>query len=153
MRSLGLDPSEEEIEEALNEVDQQGGLVGSLCDDVTSINFPHTGDGTVTFTAFLGLMAKKMQETDAYSQIRQAFRGVCMTENARSSVTNKFISVVEAFDPTGKGTISVSDLRQILRNLDGPPSEAELREMIQNADPDENGVFQYAGNYHCLLHV
>ena len=53
-----------------------GWLVGSLCDDVTSINFSHTGDGTVTFTAFLGLMAKKMQQTDAYSQIRQAFRGV-----------------------------------------------------------------------------
>ena len=32
-----------------------------------------------------------------------------------------------------------------MRSLEGPLSDAELRDMIQTADPDDSGMFQYEG--------
>ena len=32
-----------------------------------------------------------------------------------------------------------------MRSLEGPLSDVELRDMIQNADPDDSGMFQYEG--------
>ena len=43
---------------------QQQNLVNSL----------HTGNGTIDFLEFLGMMARKMRSTDAEEEIKEAFR-------------------------------------------------------------------------------
>merc|ERR1711994_1238668 len=55
MRSLGQNPTEEELQEMINEVDEDGG-------------------GSVDFTEFLTMMVKKMKDTDTEDDIREAFR-------------------------------------------------------------------------------
>ncbi|XP_072174777.1 uncharacterized protein [Diadema setosum] len=55
MRSLGLNPTESEVQEIVNEVD---------------IN----GNGKIDFSEFLMVMTKKMEEETDVEEIREAFR-------------------------------------------------------------------------------
>ncbi|THU65935.1 hypothetical protein C4D60_Mb05t08880 [Musa balbisiana] len=55
IRSLGQDPSEDELKCMIREVD---------------IN----GNGTIEFAEFLNLMARKMKETDTEEELREAFK-------------------------------------------------------------------------------
>lgn len=57
MRSLGQNPTEGELQDMINEVDIDG-------------------NGTIEFAEFLGMMAKKMKESDGEEELREAFR-VC----------------------------------------------------------------------------
>uniref|UniRef100_A0A8C2V4R1 EF-hand domain-containing protein n=1 Tax=Chinchilla lanigera TaxID=34839 RepID=A0A8C2V4R1_CHILA len=54
MRSLGQNPAEAELQDAINEVD---------ADD----------NGTIDFPEFLTMMARKMKDTDSKEEIREAF--------------------------------------------------------------------------------
>lgn len=55
MRSLGQNPTEEELEIMIREVDEDG-------------------SGTIDFKEFLGLIAKKMQDCDSEDDLVDAFR-------------------------------------------------------------------------------
>lgn len=55
MRSLGQNPTEQELMDMINEVDVDG-------------------SGTVDFPEFLDMMAKKIQNTDSAGEVREAFR-------------------------------------------------------------------------------
>jgi Ca2+-binding EF-hand superfamily protein len=55
MRSLGQNPTEAELQDMINEVDQDG-------------------SGTIDFPGFLTLMARKMQDSDSEEEIQEAFR-------------------------------------------------------------------------------
>merc|ERR1711893_145843 len=55
MRSLGQNPSDEELQDMINEVDVDG-------------------NGEIDFEEFLQMMAKKMKETDSEEEIREAFK-------------------------------------------------------------------------------
>jgi len=55
MRSLGQEPTEQELSDMIGEVDVNG-------------------NGTIDFEEFLEMMARKMRETDTAEEIRQAFR-------------------------------------------------------------------------------
>merc|ERR1711976_891129 len=55
MRSLGQNPTENELMDMINEVDIDG-------------------SGTVDFPEFLNMMAKKIQNIDSGEEIREAFR-------------------------------------------------------------------------------
>lgn len=55
MRSLGQNPTEEELQDMINEVDADG-------------------NGTIDFEEFLTMMAKKMTLTDSEEEIREAFK-------------------------------------------------------------------------------
>ena len=55
MRSLGQNPSEEELKIMIEEVDADG-------------------SGTIDFKEFLGLMARKMKETDTEEELIEAFK-------------------------------------------------------------------------------
>ena len=55
MRSLGQNPTEGELQDMINEVDIDG-------------------NGTIEFTEFLGMMAKKMKDSDGEEELREAFR-------------------------------------------------------------------------------
>jgi len=55
MRSLGLNPTETEIQDLVNEVDADG-------------------NGTIDFPEFLTMMARKMKNTDSEEEIKEAFK-------------------------------------------------------------------------------
>ncbi|XP_076096049.1 neo-calmodulin-like isoform X1 [Mytilus galloprovincialis] len=55
MRSLGQNPSDQELTDLVNEVDIDG-------------------NGIIDFQEFLTMMAKKMKDTDTEEEIREAFR-------------------------------------------------------------------------------
>ncbi len=55
MRSLGQNPTEAELHDMIREVDADN-------------------NGTIDFPEFLGMMAKKMQDTDTEEEIREAFK-------------------------------------------------------------------------------
>ena len=77
MRSLGQNPTEAELQDMINEVDADG-------------------NGTIDFSEFLEMMARKMQDTDAEEEIEQAFK---------------------VFDKDGNGYISASELKNVMINL------------------------------------
>ncbi|KYQ99709.1 calmodulin [Tieghemostelium lacteum] len=55
MRSLGQNPTEAEIHDMINEVDQNG-------------------NGTIDFNEFIRMMSRKMQDNDTEEEIREAFK-------------------------------------------------------------------------------
>ncbi|KAG7518590.1 Calmodulin [Solea senegalensis] len=55
LRTLGINPTEEALQDMINEVDADG-------------------DGTMEFEEFLALMTRKMKDTDTEEEIKEAFR-------------------------------------------------------------------------------
>ncbi|KAG4131598.1 hypothetical protein ERO13_D09G222400v2 [Gossypium hirsutum] len=103
IKSLDQNPSEEELQDMINEVDADG-------------------NGTIEFSEFLNLMAKKMQETDAEEELKEAFR---------------------VFDKDLNGYISASELRNVMMNLGEKLSDEEVEQMIKEADLDGDGQVNY----------
>merc|ERR1712064_161539 len=55
MRSLGQNPKDEELNDMINEIDEDG-------------------NGTVDFEEFLVMMSKKLKDTDSEEELREAFK-------------------------------------------------------------------------------
>ena len=64
-------------------------------------------------------MATKASHVDAQTELRKAF---------------------EVFDEDGSGTISASELRKVLCTLGENLNDAEIEELIQQADKDGDGT-------------
>lgn len=67
-------------------------------------------------------MKNKMKGLDADEEIREAFK---------------------VFDKNGDGYVEVAELRQVVQGLGEPLSEADLQEMIKEADTDGDGRISY----------
>ncbi|KAF9296233.1 hypothetical protein BGZ74_010417 [Mortierella antarctica] len=80
------------------------------------------GNGTIDFPEFLTMMARKMKDTDSEEEIKEAFK---------------------VFDKDGNGFISSAELRHVLTNLGERLSDAEVDEMIHEADVDGDGQINY----------
>ncbi|XWS53898.1 hypothetical protein CRYUN_Cryun10bG0039700 [Craigia yunnanensis] len=103
IRSLGQNPTEKELQDMINEVDADG-------------------NGTIEFSEFLNLMAKKMKETDAEEELKEAFK---------------------VFDKDQNGYISATELRHVMINLGEKLSDEEVEQMIKEADLDGDGQVNY----------
>eukprot|EP01088_Endostelium_zonatum_P004444 TRINITY_DN15695_c0_g1_i1.p1 TRINITY_DN15695_c0_g1~~TRINITY_DN15695_c0_g1_i1.p1 ORF type:complete len:150 (-),score=44.69 TRINITY_DN15695_c0_g1_i1:98-547(-) len=103
MRSLGLHPTESDLREMIQEVDTDK-------------------SGNIDFTEFLGMMARKMQDSEGEEEIRDAFK---------------------VFDKEGNGSISAAELRHVLTHLGEKLSEEEVDELIREADVDGDGQINY----------
>lgn len=103
MRSLGQNPSEEELTSMIEEVDKDG-------------------SGTIDFKEFISLMAQKMKETDTEEELIDAFK---------------------IFDRDGNGFISSHELRYVMTSTGEHLSDAEIDEMIREADIDGDGNINY----------
>ncbi|KAF3627290.1 Calmodulin-3 [Capsicum annuum] len=103
IRSLDQNPTEEELQEMINEVDVDG-------------------NGTIEFTEFLNLMAKKIKETDGEEELKEAFK---------------------VFDKDQNGYISATELRHVMINLGEKLTDEEVEQMIREADLDGDGQVNF----------
>lgn len=77
-----------------------------------------SSDGTITQDQFVGLMTEKIAEKGAREEILKAFR---------------------LFDDDQTGKISFKNLKRVANELGENLTDEELREMIQEADQDNDG--------------
>ena len=103
MRSLGQNPSDEEVRQMIEEVDEDK-------------------SETIDFKEFLGLMARKMKETDAEDELLEAFK---------------------VFDRDGNGKISAHELRYVMLSSGEDLTEQDIQEMVMEADIDGDGFIDY----------
>ncbi|KAJ8558039.1 hypothetical protein K7X08_004805 [Anisodus acutangulus] len=103
IRSLDQNPTEEELQDMITEVDSDG-------------------NGTIEFTEFLNLMAKKMKDTDAEEELKEAFK---------------------VFDKDQNGYISATELRHVMINLGEKLTDEEVEQMIREADLDGDGQVNF----------
>ncbi|KAK2162458.1 hypothetical protein LSH36_98g03025 [Paralvinella palmiformis] len=103
MRSLGQNPTEDQLMAMINEVDVDG-------------------SGTVDFPEFVQMMANRIQCTDSEEEIREAFR---------------------VFDKDDKGSISTDELRFVMSHIPGQLDEADIDQMIEEVDLDQDGKITY----------
>ena len=87
------------------------------------------GNGTVDFDEFLLMLQRKMKDSDTEEELRQAFR---------------------VFDRDGNGLISANELRHVMTNLGEKLTDAEVDEMIHEADIDGDGMVNYEGTQRLL---
>ncbi|KAG0258724.1 hypothetical protein DFQ27_004492, partial [Actinomortierella ambigua] len=80
------------------------------------------GNGTIDLREFITMMTRKSAETSNEQEITEAFR---------------------VFDKDGNGFISAGELRHVLAGLGEYLSEAEVDEMIRDADADGDGQVNY----------
>ena len=80
------------------------------------------GSGTIDLQEFLGLMARRMKDTESEEELREAFR---------------------VFDKDQNGFISAVELRHVMTNLGEKLSDEEVGEMIREADVDGDGNINY----------
>ncbi len=98
LRNLGQNPNEKQLSEMILEVDADG-------------------SGTIDFGEFIGLIIRKMKDSDMDEEIREAF---------------------EVFDRDGNRVITSHEMRAVLEGIKGIP-EDEIEEMILEADTDNDG--------------
>ncbi|KAK6170331.1 hypothetical protein SNE40_018745 [Patella caerulea] len=103
MISLGQTPTEAELQDMIDEVDTDG-------------------NGTIDFSEFLVMMARKLKDIHGQNEIREAFR---------------------VFDKDGNGFISAAELRHVMTNLGEKLTDEEVDEMIREADIDGDGLINY----------
>ena len=77
MRALGANPTQAELQEMINEVDQDG-------------------SGKIEFKEFIGIMARKMRDSDSEEELIEAFK---------------------IFDRDGNGLISADELLHVMVSL------------------------------------
>ena len=49
------------------------------------------------------------------------------------------------FDRDGKGLISAHHFRQVMKQVSGGITDAEISDMLREADPSQSGVIDYHG--------
>ncbi|XP_011703020.1 PREDICTED: calmodulin-beta-like isoform X1 [Wasmannia auropunctata] len=110
MRSLGQRPSETELRDMVNEVDQDG-------------------NGTIEFNEFLQMMSKKMKSADGEDELREAFRvfdknndGLISSKELRHVMTNlgeklseeEVDDMIKEADLDGDGMVNYEEFVSIL---------------------------------------
>ncbi|OCL00910.1 calmodulin [Cenococcum geophilum 1.58] len=110
MRSLGLEPSETELQDIINEVDLDN-------------------TGSIDFDEFVTMMAKRVPKVDAETELRQAFKvfdrdgsGSIDTEELRhvmkslgENLTDEQIDeMIREADKDGDGTVDYNEFVQLL---------------------------------------
>ncbi|RNF00904.1 centrin [Trypanosoma rangeli] len=112
MRALGFEPRKDEVRHLLMSIaDERGGLGA----DAAAAGAEPLAVG---FADFMELMARKMTERDSREEMLKAFH---------------------LFDSDKTGKISFKNLKRVAQELGENMTDAELQEMIDEADRDGDG--------------
>ncbi|RNF03011.1 centrin [Trypanosoma conorhini] len=115
MRALGFEPRKDEVRHLLMSITDERGASGA---DAPA----GTGAGgeplSICFAEFMELMARKMTERDSREEMLKAFH---------------------LFDSDKTGKISFKNLKRVAQELGENMTDAELQEMIDEADRDGDG--------------
>ncbi|KAI0275835.1 putative calmodulin [Russula aff. rugulosa BPL654] len=84
------------------------------------------GNGTIDFSEFLTLMARKTRHIDSEEEMKEAFNG---------------------FDKDGNGFVSVAELRLVMTSIGERLTGEEVEEMLREADIDGDGQVNYYDVY------
>ncbi len=103
MKNLGQAPTESELQDMINEVDVDG-------------------NGNIDFKEFLGLMARKIRDTDTEEELMEAFK---------------------VFDRDGNNFITNAELKHVMLALGEKVTDEEVDEMIREADTNNDGCINY----------
>ena len=111
MRSLGQNPTEKELQDMINEVDEDG-------------------EGSIDLTEFLNMMVKKMKDTDTEDDMREAFRvfdkdgnGFISVQELRHLMTNmgekltddEVDEMIREADIDGDGEVNYEEFVRIIK--------------------------------------
>ncbi|KUL87460.1 hypothetical protein ZTR_04532 [Talaromyces verruculosus] len=118
----------EELKEVMRSLGQNP-TESELQDIVNELDVDHTG--TIDFDEFLTMMIHKGKATDEEAELRAAF---------------------EVFDQDGSGTISADEMRRVMKSIGEELTDAEIDEMIKEADTDGNGTIDYQEFVHLMTH-
>ena len=80
------------------------------------------GNGVIDFNEFLSLMARKTEDKDATEELREAFN---------------------VFDRDGSNSITPDELKHVMMNLGEKLSDAEVDEMLKEADVNGDGSIDF----------
>jgi calmodulin len=80
------------------------------------------GDGAIDFNEFLVMMAKKMKDVDQEDEYKEAFK---------------------VFDKDGNGYIEPAELKQVMQSLGETLTDADIEDMMKEADTDNDGRVNY----------
>ena len=80
------------------------------------------GNGTIDFKEFIGIMARKMRDSDSEEELIEAFK---------------------IFDRDGNGLISADELLHVMVSLGENTNLEEIEELIKEADLDGDGFINY----------
>ncbi|KPI83141.1 putative centrin putative caltractin [Leptomonas seymouri] len=130
MRALGFEPRKEELRQLVSDAAGGNGYTVSTGNGTSSsANNSSTtstavaaatgnGSGVVTYSQFVHMMAQKMSQRDSREEMLKAF---------------------VLFDTEGTGKISFQNLKRVAMELGENMTDAELQEMIDEADRDGDG--------------
>ena len=113
MRDMGKNPTDEE------------------CDDmITEIDFDGDCDGTISFSEYAGMMVRKMRDKDSAAEAAEAFGDMCQTGGNAITATD----VKTALSAMGK-PVSDEEVAAMIREIDldgsGDVSKAEFERALQ----------------------
>ena len=66
-----------------------------------------------------------------------------MAESLSEEQVAEYKEAFELFDQDGSGTITLAELKAVMKNLGLNPSDNELLEMINEVDADGNGTIEF----------
>ncbi|KAG5485249.1 hypothetical protein CUR178_06609 [Leishmania enriettii] len=117
MRALGFEPRKEELQQLINNV-MEGGGNGTASGRPPSGSNANAGSDVISFSQFAQIMTHKMSQRDSREEMLKAF---------------------VLFDTEGTGKISFQNLKRVAMELGENMADAELQEMIDEADRDGDG--------------
>ncbi|KAG5486212.1 hypothetical protein LSCM1_07332 [Leishmania martiniquensis] len=117
MRALGFEPRKEELQQLINSVTDGGGS-GTPSGHPASAGHANAISDVISFSQFVQIMTHKMSQRDSREEMLKAF---------------------VLFDTEGTGKISFQNLKRVAIELGENMTDAELQEMIDEADRDGDG--------------
>ena len=114
LRRVGRNPTEPEMLDFLNNVDD--------------------GNGNVSFEDFCNILTDMDKEVDTEAVFRNAFRAFYKDEEGKNTDLMKICAVEVC-----AGNIPAEEMRFVLSNLPGGVSDSEVHQMINTVDRNNDG--------------